>query len=709
MAEAFAEIGVGEVIGGYRLERLIGAGSTSQVFLGTHVRLGRPAAIKVLSPALLDNRDVVSRLLTEARVVNDVRHPNIIDIIDFVETEAPPRVALVMEYIEGPSLKALRDYPLTYEQALGISLQLIVAVQAAHDAGVIHRDIKPDNLLLTRDPRNDPSRKVPRLKIVDFGIAKLAGTSGKTMTGMMLGTPAYMAPEQVAGRPPPSTATDVFAIGEVIYELVAGKRAYPAVAIHETVRAKLRGELPPLELPPVPGDRILLALITRCLALRPQDRPALSEVRDTILSLAPEPARPKRESASIAKLIEPQTSQWLESLQDDLAATVSPLEGERGAPSGSAKSPRADTAKPAPKPDPAMLATVRPDAPKTDEVTSPPEIAVITSELVHAPTELASARVVETAELAVPALPPLAATELYARIPVDHSSPTNRVMEALTDLGPLPPGALGPAKELAIDRQAETRTSYDAQALTPDGGGLTGFDRPTIELAIEEPRARGAARDLGAELLRPIAISRHDDELLALVSADTRAATPPKRDAKPELPVLAAAAALGQPSATSNGAAPATSSPAATPSPTSGAAGPVLTTPASVPSSQRLAKPRPKRGLMIAIGTLWLFATVLIAVAVWMDEPLPAPVPKPGEPTRAELPQVVARGLVVRSVPSGAQVEDPATGQVLGRTPLTLDRAKAPSRVRLTLDGYTEQIVEVPANDLIVPLAKTPK
>src|SRR5215472_14750818 len=114
MAGSFGDAAPGEVIGGYRLERLIGSGSTSSVFLGVHVRVNRMAAIKVLSHALYDNNEVISRMLREARVVNDIRHPNIIDIFDFIETESPPRVALVMEYIEGPSLKALRDKKLSF-------------------------------------------------------------------------------------------------------------------------------------------------------------------------------------------------------------------------------------------------------------------------------------------------------------------------------------------------------------------------------------------------------------------------------------------------------------------------------------------------------------------------------------------------------------------------------------------------------------------
>src|SRR5438105_2556315 len=128
MPGPFGEVGPGEVIGGYRLERLIGSGSTSTVFLGVQVRVNRMAAVKVLSPQLYTNKDVISRMLREARVVNDIRHPNIIDILDFVETESPPRVALVMEYIEGPSLKMLRDKKLSFDQAIGIALQLVAAV-----------------------------------------------------------------------------------------------------------------------------------------------------------------------------------------------------------------------------------------------------------------------------------------------------------------------------------------------------------------------------------------------------------------------------------------------------------------------------------------------------------------------------------------------------------------------------------------------------
>ncbi len=305
LSHSSAQVGVplGEILGGYRLIRLIGAGSTSHVYFGQHARLGRPAAIKVLHADLVNNPKVVQRMLTEARVVNDIRHPNIVDIIDFVDQPRPRRVALVMEHIAGPSVDSLRGgEPLPWTQAFGIAQQLVDAVEAAHRAGVIHRDLKPDNLLLASDPRPTPD-VVPQLKVVDFGIAKVAGPNAghhQTATQTMLGTPAYMAPEQIAQNPPPSWATDVFAVGEILYELLSGQRAYRSARLSDVVRQKLRGELPDLPLPSMPGRAEIQALIRRCLAFRPDDRPHLSEVVDLIAKVETMPPPRAQDSAGEA-------------------------------------------------------------------------------------------------------------------------------------------------------------------------------------------------------------------------------------------------------------------------------------------------------------------------------------------------------------------------------------------------------------------------
>ena len=287
-AEPLDTAELGEVIGGYRLDRVLGAGGASCVFLGTHVRIGRQAAIKVLATPLTGDEQAVLRMLNEARIVNDIGHPNIIDVADFIESAEPRRVALVMEYIAGPNLATvLSSGPLPLHQALGVVDQLIDAVQAAHGAGVIHRDIKPENLLLVRDPRT-AAEDVPVLKVADFGVAQIAGAAfgRKTASGVMIGTPAYMAPEQVAGKPPPSAATDAFAIAEVLYEVLTGKRCYPRGTMSELVRNKLRGAVPDLELDSLPCGEILGPVIARALALRPHDRPSLAELAAAIESVS---------------------------------------------------------------------------------------------------------------------------------------------------------------------------------------------------------------------------------------------------------------------------------------------------------------------------------------------------------------------------------------------------------------------------------------
>lgn len=320
----------GTLLGRYRLDRFLGEGATSQVYLATHMQLGRKVAIKMLAPRLLLGREAMDRVIQEARIVNAIRHPNIAEVFDVLDSDAPLRMALVMEYVEGPSLGALSGAKLSLEQAVGVGLQLVSALQTTHAAGVIHRDLKPDNLLFTRDPRSEPAR-VPRLKIIDFGVAKL-GSHGKTVAGRMVGTPAYMAPEQVAGSGT-SPATDVFAVGEVLYELLSGERAFPQTTVQAVVRVKLRGPRPELEgLLPLPEafQRKLIPLIHRCLALVPTDRPSLGELREALLELVEwRGASGPRQAREAISLIEPQTLPWLEGIRDDATGQMA-LEGSDG-------------------------------------------------------------------------------------------------------------------------------------------------------------------------------------------------------------------------------------------------------------------------------------------------------------------------------------------------------------------------------------------
>jgi serine/threonine-protein kinase len=272
---------LGTVIGGYRLDAVLGVGGMGTVFRATHVKLGRRAAIKVLADSLAADPTYVSRFFQEARVVNEVGHPNIIDIIDFIDLASPRRVAYVMELVEGPPLsRLLRTARLTVRQSLNISLQLLEALSAVHATKVVHRDLKPENILVVGSLETDLSA-MGSIKVLDFGIAKVTGGSSeishRTNTGMMLGTPAYMAPEQVAGEPV-SSATDVYAVGELLFEMLSGKRLFGGANI-AILRAKVSEEPPRIDLPAdVPERARIAGLIRATVAQEQKARPKVPEL-----------------------------------------------------------------------------------------------------------------------------------------------------------------------------------------------------------------------------------------------------------------------------------------------------------------------------------------------------------------------------------------------------------------------------------------------
>ncbi|MEQ8985790.1 MAG: serine/threonine-protein kinase [Deltaproteobacteria bacterium] len=284
MSERPAEIG--EVIGGYRLQNVLGQGGMGCVYEATHTRLGRRTAVKLLAPSLVSSQEYVSRFLSEAKIVNDVRHPNIVDIYDFIELENPRRVAYVMELVEGPSLgRLLKERRLTLEQAINVTFQLVSALEAVHAVGVIHRDLKPDNVLVLGDLNTDLSA-VPSVKILDFGIAKSVDgdVDHKTVTGSMLGTHSNMAPEQIAANPV-SGATDIYAIGEIFYEMITGSRLFSGDRM-PMLSQKLLGEVPELVFPAdLPAAESVRELIHWCLALDAEERPSIAELANALSEL----------------------------------------------------------------------------------------------------------------------------------------------------------------------------------------------------------------------------------------------------------------------------------------------------------------------------------------------------------------------------------------------------------------------------------------
>jgi serine/threonine-protein kinase len=749
-AEPVHDVALGEVIGGYRLERLLGAGSTSKVFFGSHVLLGRTAAVKVLAPALVSNKDVVARLLTEARVVNDIRHPNIIDVMDFVVTESPPRVALIMEVIEGPSLKAMRESPLSYEQALGVAMQLVDAVSAAHKTGVIHRDIKPDNLLLTTDPRkSDDKRKIPSLKIVDFGIAKLAGSGGKTVTGMMLGTPAYMAPEQVAGRPPPSAATDVFAIGEVLYEILAGERAYPAVAIHETVRAKLRGELPDLKLPPIPGDTVLLEMIKRCLALKPQDRPALEELKAMLVELSPlaenftSDASSRRVSraapqAPVPAKIEPVRSR---------STPGKPILPPNEATSDVAVFRAAQAAKAAPiasndvtSENPVIHTTLgRDEITDRNERTDPlSKMAQVVLDHSQTDLEISQARV---AVAIAKNLPPPAATELMAsrptergdvmhrRIPNIDSSPTNVAMDGLTM-------ALSahPAIETNDDAPGTEVTQLGTRArrglLAPAG---VNNDMPETQLALpsvtasemihleadtaEIPDGIDALHSQESLMKETLEVEPVSDpyadssDQYATQFPEERVSPPPRDESIPQMPismssrdnpqardVLLASRDLGS---TSRDRDPPPYSP---PPAVRDLVHASRLDPASSVAQMQPRVVRKRRWLAVSIGVLWFIAAGLLIFSLVLRRDRDRQNVTDAQQQQIEAPVAEQIKVSVNSKPIGARVEVAATGEYLGNTPVVLSFVKenVPKALRISSPGYDTVTIAIAASNSVV-------
>jgi serine/threonine-protein kinase len=287
----------GDVLGQYRLERVLGEGAMGRVFQARHVSLGRPAAVKVLRAEHAKNTHLIQRFFHEARAVNQINHAHIVEILDFVEETAVSgraRVYCVMEMLEGQSLtELLSREQLGVARAVGLVRQVCDALQAAHDVGVIHRDVKPDNLFVLERDGHD------FVKVLDFGVAKLEAPLGDvpmttTVEGTIVGTPAYMAPEQATGGTA-DARTDLYSVGVVLYELLAGHPPFQAPAFGQLVAQVLSSPPPPLPAHTRNGDRIphaLGAVVKRCLAKSPEDRyPSLRELAHALEGAAQAPLR----------------------------------------------------------------------------------------------------------------------------------------------------------------------------------------------------------------------------------------------------------------------------------------------------------------------------------------------------------------------------------------------------------------------------------
>src|SRR4051812_22445162 len=216
---------IGQLVGHYRVLEQIGAGGMGEVFRARDERLGRDVALKLIRPASSDNPDRLRRFEQEARASAALNHPNILAIYDVGFEGATPYI--VSELLEGMTLRVrLAEGTLPLREALGYALQIAHGLIAAHERFIVHRDLKPENLFITRDDR---------VKILDFGVAKLQATADDnrsieslttvTKHGAVIGTVAYMSPEQLRGKPV-DHRSDIFSFGAILYEMMAGCRAF---------------------------------------------------------------------------------------------------------------------------------------------------------------------------------------------------------------------------------------------------------------------------------------------------------------------------------------------------------------------------------------------------------------------------------------------------------------------------------------------------
>jgi serine/threonine-protein kinase len=264
----------------YHILKRIGEGGMGRVYLGEHVKMNRQCAIKVMSPALVNDHESAARFAREASSAARIIHPNVAAVFDYGESDG--LVYLVMEYVEGEALARIlaREAPLSVDRALELGRQIADGLGAAHELGIVHRDLKPDNILVARTRMG---REVA--KVVDFGIAKaMQENAGDalTRTGLVIGTPEFMSPEQLLGDPI-DARSDLYALGCILHLMLTASPPFAATTREQMIKRRLTEEAPHVQHidPGLPDslDRIVMRLLARS----PADRyGSAAEVRDAL-------------------------------------------------------------------------------------------------------------------------------------------------------------------------------------------------------------------------------------------------------------------------------------------------------------------------------------------------------------------------------------------------------------------------------------------
>ena len=265
----------------YHMLKRLGEGGMGTVYLAEHVKMNRQCAVKVMNGALLSDSDSAQRFAREASNAARIIHPNVAAVFDYGEADGV--VYLVMEYVEGVSLTRLleRETMLPPARAVDIAHQVAEALVAAHELGIVHRDLKPDNIIIA------PSKNGRDIaKVVDFGIAKAIAegpTESLTRTGLVIGTPEYMSPEQLLGDPV-DARSDIYSLGCILYQMLTGRRTFDEPTREQMIKRRLTEKAPHARelVPELP--KTLDLIVARLLARAPQDRyGTVAEARDLLI------------------------------------------------------------------------------------------------------------------------------------------------------------------------------------------------------------------------------------------------------------------------------------------------------------------------------------------------------------------------------------------------------------------------------------------
>ena len=299
-------LAAGDVAGDYVVDRFLGSGAMGDVYAGHHPVIGKRVAIKVLKRELAADPEAAERFVREARAVNQIDHPNVIDVFNFGRLP-DGRMYLVMDLVDGHSLrKAMQDGALAADAALDVLAKIAAALDAAHARGVVHRDLKPDNVMLS-------DSTPPEVYVLDFGIAKLATSAGggidKTLTakGTWLGTPGYMAPEQWSadGAGP---ASDRYALGVMAYELLSGALPFQAPTLPQMMEQHFRAPVPALSSRgAIAHDDTLDPVLAKAMAKAPGERFAtarelIDALRTASAGASAVPAKPRTAKLALPAL-----------------------------------------------------------------------------------------------------------------------------------------------------------------------------------------------------------------------------------------------------------------------------------------------------------------------------------------------------------------------------------------------------------------------